>query len=187
MAGWSTRVNPSRIAYVGLGANLGDREATLREAVRRLGNVGQVTAVSSLYETDPVGYLKQPPFLNAIVILETALSAPYLMKALLAIEHALGRTRTFPNAPRTLDLDLLFLGDEVTQSPDITVPHPRLRDRAFVLIPLAEVAPGVLHPALRQSIAKLCEALPAETGVRLYAPSGWQITPPEDADMSRDR
>lgn len=182
MAGRSARVNPPRLAYVGLGGNLGNREATLREAVRRLGRLGQVVAVSSLYETEPVGYLDQPPFLNGVVVLETTLAAPDVMKALLAIEHALGRTRTFPNAPRTLDLDLLLLGDEVTQSPDVTLPHPRLHNRAFVLIPLAEVAPGVLHPAPRQSIAKLREALPAETGVRLYAPSGWQLTPLRSRD-----
>ncbi len=187
MAGRSSCVRASRTAYIGLGANLGNRADTLREAVRRLATLGRVSAVSSLYETAPVGYLEQPPFLNGVVVLETALPAPDLMKALLTIEHDLGRTRTFPNAPRMLDLDFLLLGNEVTESPDVTVPHPRLHERAFVLIPLAEVAPDVVHPRLRRSIRELAEALPNDSGVQRYAPSGWQLTPLEDADMSRDR
>lgn len=180
-------MNRPRRASIGLGANLGDREGTLREAVGRLGTVGTVVAVSSLYETEPVGYLDQPSFLNAVVLLETGLPAPDLMHALLGIEQALGRTRTFPNAPRTLDLDLLLLGDEVIVSPGVTLPHPRLHERAFVLIPLAELEADVVHPTLRQSMAALRDALPDGSGVRRIASPGWQLTPPEGADRSPGR
>jgi 2-amino-4-hydroxy-6-hydroxymethyldihydropteridine diphosphokinase len=177
----------SRRAYIGLGANLGDREEMLREAVQRLATLGEVIAVSSLYETEPVGFLDQPPFLNAVAAVVSTQTAGEIVPALLAIERDLGRTRTFRNAPRTLDLDLLLLGDEIVELPGVTLPHPRMHERAFVLFPLAEIAPEEIHPVLRRTIGTLLASLPEDTGVRHYAPPDWQITPAGDADTSQDR
>lgn len=160
-------------AYIGLGANLGDRAATLREAVRRLGEHGRVAAVSSLYETEPVGFREQPPFLNAALALETALAPTELLDALIAIERAMGRVRTFRNAPRTLDLDILLLGG-VARTPGLTLPHPRLHERAFVLAPLAEIAPDVVHPVLGISMADLLASLPDRSGIAVWAARGWE-------------
>jgi 2-amino-4-hydroxy-6-hydroxymethyldihydropteridine diphosphokinase len=149
----------------------------LRQAVRRLRGLGRVTAVSSLYETAPVGYADQPAFLNAVVGLETEYAPRELMAALLAIERDLGRTRSFPNAPRTLDLDLLLYGKTTVDSPDLAVPHPRLHERAFVLVPLVEIAPDARHPLLNESVSRLLEALPDQSGVVLKVPSGWETSP----------
>jgi 2-amino-4-hydroxy-6-hydroxymethyldihydropteridine diphosphokinase len=130
-------------SYIGIGANLGDREATLRSAVAALDSTPgvEVVAVSTLRETDPVGAVTdQPPFLNGAVAIETTLGARELLDLLLRIEAAHGRTREGPQGgPRTLDLDLLVHGDERHDEPGLTVPHPRLHERAFVLEPLAEL------------------------------------------------
>jgi 2-amino-4-hydroxy-6-hydroxymethyldihydropteridine diphosphokinase len=134
-------------AYVGLGANLGDREATLRRALELLGaRPGiEVVAVSSFRETDPVGYLEQPRFVNAAAAVETELAPHELLDTLLAVERELGRTRDGPRfGPRTVDLDLLLYGDLRLDEPGLTVPHPRLHERRFVLEPLAEIAPGLV-------------------------------------------
>ena len=168
-------------AYIGLGANLGDREATLREAVRRLAALGAIAAVSSLYETEPVGYRDQPPFLNAVVALETACSPGALMAELLAIEREFGRVRSFANAPRTLDLDLLLVDDLLLETRELTLPHPRLHERAFVLAPLAEIAPTVIHPALGQQVSELLGSLPERGGVSRWRLPGWQSQPDDVA------
>jgi 2-amino-4-hydroxy-6-hydroxymethyldihydropteridine diphosphokinase len=165
------------VAYIGLGANLGDRLATLRTAVQRLRTFGRVTAVSSLYETEPVGYQEQPRFLNAVVALETALPPADLLRALLGIERDLGRTRSFPNAPRTLDLDLLLVEDVILDTLELTLPHPRLPERAFVLVPLAEIAPELVHPGSSQTSRELLRALPDRGGVGLFAATGWESAP----------
>ncbi|MFL5959777.1 MAG: 2-amino-4-hydroxy-6-hydroxymethyldihydropteridine diphosphokinase [Gaiellaceae bacterium] len=136
-------------AYVALGANLGDRERALREAVAALGAEEgiEVVAVSTLRETEPVGVGEQPPFLNGAVALETALSARELLRRLLALEQRFGRVRVLgEHGPRTLDLDLVLYGDEEIDEPGLTVPHPRLHERRFVLEPLAELAPGLVVP-----------------------------------------
>ena len=161
-------------AYVGLGANLGDRVATLREAARRVRELGRVGAVSSLYETEPVGMREQPPFLNAALALETPLSPTALFAGLLAIERDLGRVRTYRNAPRTLDLDVLLLDGLVLNAPELTVPHPRLHERVFVLAPLAEIAPSLVHPILGASMAELFASLLDPTGIEIWAPQGWE-------------
>jgi 2-amino-4-hydroxy-6-hydroxymethyldihydropteridine diphosphokinase len=138
------------IAYVGLGSNLGAREATLREAVRLLGELDgvEVRAVSSLRETDPVGKLDQPRFVNAALALETSLPARELLDRLLEVERALGRDRSVEErwGPRTIDLDLLLYGEETIDMPRLQVPHPRLAERAFVLEPLLELAPELRLP-----------------------------------------
>jgi 2-amino-4-hydroxy-6-hydroxymethyldihydropteridine diphosphokinase len=164
-------------AYIGLGSNLGDRMATLRTAIERIESLGRVTKVSSLYETEPVGYLAQPRFLNAVVALETTLAPTDLLGALLGIERDLGRTRSFPNAPRTLDLDLLLVDDVMADTAELTLPHPRLRERAFVLVALAEIAPEVMHPGDEKSILGLLRALPDQGGVEVYAAAGWESAP----------
>jgi 2-amino-4-hydroxy-6-hydroxymethyldihydropteridine diphosphokinase len=161
-------------AYIGLGSNLGNRMATLRTAVQRIRTLGRVSGVSRLYETEPVGYLEQPRFLNAVLALETVLTPANLLHALLEIEHDLGRTRSFPNAPRTLDLDLLLVDDVMLDTPELTLPHPRLHERAFVLVPLAEIAPEIVHPGFGQTARELLQALPDQEGVGVYAPIGWE-------------
>ena len=136
-------------AYVGLGANLGDRERTLRAAVDALAAEEgiEVIAVSTLRETEPVGVGEQPRFLNGAVELETALAARELLDRLLAVEQQFGRVRIpGEHGPRTLDLDLLLYGGEEIDEPALTVPHPRLHERRFVLEPLAELAPGLVVP-----------------------------------------
>jgi 2-amino-4-hydroxy-6-hydroxymethyldihydropteridine diphosphokinase len=136
-------------AFVGLGANLGDRERTLREAVDALAAEDgvDVVALSTLRETEPVGVGEQPLFLNGAAELETTLSAHELLDRLLAVEQRFGRVRVpGEHGPRTLDLDLLLYGDASIQEPGLTVPHPRLHERRFVLEPLAELAPGLVVP-----------------------------------------
>jgi 2-amino-4-hydroxy-6-hydroxymethyldihydropteridine diphosphokinase len=138
-----------QLAYIGVGANLGDREATMRAALAALGATPgvRVVAVSSFRETEPVGYLDQPRFLNAAAAVETELDARGLLDALLAVEQSLGRTREGTRfGPRTIDLDLLLFGDEQVDEPGLTVPHPRLHERAFVLEPLAELDPALVVP-----------------------------------------
>lgn len=158
-------------AYIGMGANLGDRLATLNEAIARLGAFGAVLAVSSVYETDPVGMLDQPPFLNAAAGMRTSLPPEELMAGLLQIERDLGRVRTVRNAPRTIDLDLLLYDDAVIGTPNVTVPHPGLHERAFVLVPLAGIAPDAEHPLLGVSIQELLGRLGPAEGVRRVAGS----------------
>jgi 2-amino-4-hydroxy-6-hydroxymethyldihydropteridine diphosphokinase len=136
-------------AYVGLGANLGDREGALRAALAALAATDgiDVIATSTFRETDPVDYLDQPRFLNGAAALDTTLAPRELLDALLEIERSLGRTREGPRfGPRTIDLDLLLYGDESLDEPGLTVPHPRLHVRAFALEPLAELAPGLVVP-----------------------------------------
>jgi 2-amino-4-hydroxy-6-hydroxymethyldihydropteridine diphosphokinase len=136
--------------FVGLGSNLGDREATLRAAVEELRELPgtEVGAASSFRDTAPVGYVDQPRFLNGVVELETALPPRALLETLLAVERGFGRDRAgVPrHGPRTLDLDLLLYAEETIAEPGLTVPHPRLHERAFVLEPLAELDPGLVIP-----------------------------------------
>ena len=130
-------------AYIGLGSNLGDREATIGAALAALPGVA---SVSELRETDPVGVLEQPPFLNGAARLETELSAQQLLETLLAVERELGRARRERWGPRTIDLDLLLYGDETIDEPGLTVPHPRLHERRFALEPLLDLDPELEIP-----------------------------------------
>jgi 2-amino-4-hydroxy-6-hydroxymethyldihydropteridine diphosphokinase len=149
-------------AFVGLGSNLGDREGTLRAAIGRLRGLPdtEVRAVSTLRNTEPVGELEQPRFLNGAVELETSLPPRALLDALLELERALGRDRSSVPAqgPRTLDLDLLLYGEDTIAEPGLEVPHPRLHERSFVLEPLAELDPGLVLPGrgpVQDLLAKL--------------------------------
>lgn len=152
------------MAYIALGSNLGDREKTVSRAIEGLEGLGRVVARSSVYETEPVGYRDQPAFLNAVIALETELEPLPLLRGLLVIEKQQGRDRSLgtPKGPRTLDLDLLMFGDRVVQNPELTLPHPALAQRRFVLAPLVEIAPLLLHPVSRKTMAELLAALPDE-------------------------
>ena len=145
------------LAAIALGSNIGDREATLRTAITALRELGTVKAVSRFLETDPVGDTDQPKFINAAALLETELDPLPLLHALLEIERANGRDRSIgpPKGPRTLDLDLLLYGDSILSSAELTLPHPEMHTRRFVLEPLAEIAPLMQHPVLGQSVAAL--------------------------------
>jgi 2-amino-4-hydroxy-6-hydroxymethyldihydropteridine diphosphokinase len=148
-------------AYIGLGSNLGDREETIRAAVELIGSTAEIEllSVSSLRETDPVGLLDQPRFLNGAAALETELPARALLERLLEVERELGRRRDGPRfGPRTIDLDLLVYGDRVVDEPGITIPHPRLHERRFALEPLAELDPDIVIPG-RGAVAALLAGL----------------------------
>jgi 2-amino-4-hydroxy-6-hydroxymethyldihydropteridine diphosphokinase len=138
------------LAYVALGANLGDPVATINAALVSLAKLpdSNLTARSSLYRTAPVGLKNQPDFINAVAILNTGLAADALLDELFAIEVLFGRRRSIPNAPRTLDLDMLLHGDTIQDNPRLTLPHPRMHLRAFVLVPLLEIAPDIVIPGL---------------------------------------
>jgi 2-amino-4-hydroxy-6-hydroxymethyldihydropteridine diphosphokinase len=152
-------------AYIGMGANLaswaGPPEATLAAAALRLESLGRVVARSSLYSTAPVGIAEQPRFVNAVVALETELEPRQLLSELLAIELKFGRDRSagMANGPRTLDLDILLFGDVRISEPGIEIPHPRLAERAFVLIPLCEIAPQAADPRTGKTATQLLDGL----------------------------
>jgi len=152
---------PLVTAAVALGSNLpsafGGPADNLREALRRMGALGRVKAVSSFHTTEPVGYLNQPRFVNAAALLETSLAPLDLLHGLLAIEHAMGRDRAAVPAkgPRVIDLDLLLFGNVVMQTDELTLPHPAMHERRFVLEPLAEIAPGMVHPGLGKSVGAM--------------------------------
>jgi len=155
----------NRIAAIALGSNLaspaGDRAANLHEAVKRVGGLGQVCAVSSFYSTAPVGFIDQPDFLNAALLLETELEPLDLMRALLAIERAMGRDRATAvvKGPRILDLDLLLMDDVVLATPELTLPHPAMAERRFVLEPLAEIGPAMVDPLSGHTVAQMLATL----------------------------
>lgn len=152
--------------YLSLGSNIGDREGHLREAIARLGRCGQVTAVSSFYETEPVEFTDQAWFLNCAIALETLLGPERLMKGLLEIEKKMGRERVMKKGPRVIDIDLLLFGDSVVETPELTIPHPAMVSRRFVLEPLAEIAAEVRHPVLGKTVRELLAELPAGQVVR---------------------
>jgi 2-amino-4-hydroxy-6-hydroxymethyldihydropteridine diphosphokinase len=158
------------LVYLSLGSNIGDREAHLREAIRRLESTGKLRSLSSIYETEPVEFTDQPQFLNCAVALETSSTPEQLMLQLLTIEKAMGRQRIQKKGPRTIDLDILFFGDEIVDTPGLTIPHPAMQHRRFVLEPLAEIAPDAMHPGLRKTVRELLEELPSGQSVRRMEP-----------------
>jgi 2-amino-4-hydroxy-6-hydroxymethyldihydropteridine diphosphokinase len=154
------------VAYVGMGANLGEPRAQLLAAWDALGRIADTRAIarSSLYRSAPIGYAEQPAFLNCVAKLETALAAHALLVQLQQIERGLGRVRSFRNAPRTIDLDLLLYGSETMDTPGLTLPHPRMHERAFVLVPLLELDPGAMVPGRGKAVELLrdCAGQPIE-------------------------
>ncbi|MBI4773122.1 MAG: 2-amino-4-hydroxy-6-hydroxymethyldihydropteridine diphosphokinase [Deltaproteobacteria bacterium] len=155
-------------AFVGLGSNVGDRVARCRSAIEAIGGIEgcRVGRISSFYETDPVGYEDQDRFVNAVLELKSVLPPLQLLDELLSIEKAMGRTRTIRWGPRIIDLDLLLFGERVMSHPRLTLPHPRMHERGFVLAPLAEIAPHAVHPVFERSVKSLLASLPdAEKGI----------------------
>ena len=142
-------------AYVGIGSNLGDRSANIDEALRLLGQISENMTASSIYETTPQGFRSQPSFYNAVCRMWTRLDPFALLASLKDIESRLGRHRTFVNAPRTLDLDILIYGHAVLDLPILTIPHPRMAQRAFVIVPLSEITPELVHPVLKVTARSL--------------------------------
>jgi len=156
-----------KIVYIALGSNMGDRAGMLGRAIAAMNSAGiSVVRQSSLYVTEPVGAPGQGWFLNAVVEAETSLLPLQLLHALLKIERELGRRRLTPHGPRAIDLDILFYGSSVIRSRDLEVPHPRLTERRFVLIPLAQLAPDLRHPVSHKSINQLLAETPDRSEAR---------------------
>jgi 2-amino-4-hydroxy-6-hydroxymethyldihydropteridine diphosphokinase len=154
------------LVYLSLGSNVGDREAQLRQAQAQLGATGRVLAVSSFYETEPVEFTQQPWFVNCALALETSRTPQQLMSEILTIEQDMGRRRGEKKGPRSIDIDILLFGDQIIDSKELTIPHPAMHQRRFVLEPLAEIALEIQHPELRKTIRELRDALPPGQLVR---------------------
>lgn len=165
-----------KIVYLSLGSNLGDRAENLRTAIEKLAELGSVTAISSFYETEPVELTAQPWFLNCAVKLDTEKMPRQLIAGILSLEQSMGRQRKQKKGPRTIDIDILFFGHSVIEIPSLTVPHPKLHERRFVLEPLAEIAPELRHPIFKRTIRELRDAL-----------SGGQTVRKANEQLSRDR
>jgi len=155
-------------AFIGLGANLGDREASIRAALEAIAAMPEtdLVRVSSLYDTEPVGDVDQPNFLNAVALVDTELDARQLLWNLMLVEKKLGRVRTQRWGPRTIDLDLLLFGDEIIEDPDLRVPHPEIIRRSFVLVPLVELEPRLVHPGTGETMATHLSRLGARPPVK---------------------
>jgi 2-amino-4-hydroxy-6-hydroxymethyldihydropteridine diphosphokinase len=155
-----------KIVYLSLGSNLGDRVQNLNTAIARLQDLGKLLAVSSFYETEPIGYADQPWFLNCAAQLETEKMPIQLLSGILNIEKTMGRQRTQKNGPRIIDIDVLLFGNSIINTEKLVVPHAAMHDRRFVLEPLAEIAPDVRHPVFKRTIRELRDQLPPGQAVR---------------------
>ena len=149
----------SAIAYIGLGSNIGDKLGTCRRAIELLGKAGRLIKLSSFYCTEPIGYTNQEDFVNAVVKIETQLSPASLLARCHVIEDELGRTRSVRWGPRTIDLDILLYGNKVISDMELTIPHPMMAKRAFVLVPLSEIEPELVHPVLNTTVSQLLHEL----------------------------
>ncbi len=154
--------------YLALGSNLGDRMGNLGSAVERLSKKLTVKKVSSVYETAPLYFKEQPLYLNAALSAMTKLDPFQLLHFVKGVEGDLGRQSSFRNAPRIIDIDILFYGRRIIETPGLTVPHPRIAERAFVLAPLAEIAPSMVHPVLRKRVSELLAAVGGLDGVKKF-------------------
>jgi len=153
------------LVYIALGSNLGDRSANLAKAREMLGNDIRVLKCSSIYQTAPWGYSEQDDFYNQVLECETELSPMRLLRRLKRVERGMGRKKTFRNGPRVIDLDILFYHNLILETRRLVIPHPGIHERAFVLVPLAEICPGLVHPVFGKNMAELL-AMVDQTGVR---------------------
>ena len=159
------------MAYLSMGSNLGDRAVHLRAAIERLRAFGKVAAVSSFYETEPIEVVAQPWFLNCVVELDTEKTPEQLLAGILNLEREMGRERNENKGPRLIDVDILLFGDSIIASQGLTVPHPAMHQRRFVLEPLAEIALEVRHPVFQRTVRELRQQLPAGQAVRKWIES----------------
>jgi 2-amino-4-hydroxy-6-hydroxymethyldihydropteridine diphosphokinase len=155
-----------KLAYLSLGSNVGDRAANLKAAIARLAGLGAVVAVSSFYETEPVELAAQPWFLNCAVALDTEKMPKQLLAGIFEIEQGMGRRRVQTKGPRSIDIDILLFGSSIVDTKGLTIPHPALHERRFVLEPLAEIAPEVRHPVFKRTVREMRDALPPGQAVR---------------------
>ena len=169
MGGVGALRGQSETVYLGLGSNLGDRGANLRRALELVSRSVTLERVSSIYETEPWGYAEQPSFLNCACAGGTALGPRALLEAVKDVERALGRQPSFPNGPRTVDVDILFYGRRVISEPGLDVPHPRMAERGFVLVPLVEIGRGYVHPVLKLTVEELLHGMGVPEGVKVWA------------------
>jgi 2-amino-4-hydroxy-6-hydroxymethyldihydropteridine diphosphokinase len=155
-----------KIVYLSLGSNVGDRAANLNSAIERLRGLGTIERVSSFYETEPVEFTAQPWFLNCAIKLDTEKMPKQLLAGILDVEQQMGRRRTQKKGPRTIDIDVLLFGNSIIDTKGLTIPHPAMHERRFVLEPLAEIAPEMRHPVFKRTVRELRDALPPGQAVR---------------------
>lgn len=155
-----------KLVYLSLGSNLGNPEKQLRDAIQSLVSLGQVTKVSSFYKTEPVEQLAQPWFTNCAVEMKTDKMPRQLLAAILKLEETMGRRRTQEKGPRVIDIDILLFGNSIVHTPGLSIPHPAMHQRRFVLEPLAEIAPNARHPQLKRTVSELRDALPSGQSVK---------------------
>lgn len=158
-----------KVVYLSLGSNVGDRAANLHTAIEKIKTIGDVRAVSAFYETEPVEMTAQPWFLNCVVKLETEKMPRQLIAAILNLEQEMGRQRKQFKGPRSIDIDILLFGSSIVEIKGLTIPHPRMHERRFVLEPLAEIAPDARHPALKRTARELRDSLSPGQTVKRFA------------------